>query len=276
VISAAQASPARSAAPQYTGAQPIESCRSARRLAAMTWCDVRDALARGRDRVVVPFGACEQHGTHLPLETDTRLGDGLGPLLAERIDALCAPTVPIGCSEEHMSRAGTLSLQPETLALIVHDLVSSLARHGFRTVVLLPTHAGNAGPLAHIARSLKPPAGIRIAAVTDMRALAAALDRAGSGTAPAEGIAHTGEIETSLLLTLAPQAVCARGPERLEAQNAAGRVYLAAFLAECVKQLAAQGVTPSPRGSLFTQRVSSESNFGSSRCGSLESSARGL
>jgi creatinine amidohydrolase len=229
VINAAQASPAQSAAPQYAGAQTIESCRSARRLAAMTWCDVRDALARGHDRVVVPFGACEQHGGHLPLETDTLLGDGLGLLLAERIDALCAPTLPIGCSEEHMSRAGTLSLQPETLALIVHDLVSSLARHGFRTVVLLPTHAGNAGPLAHAARSLKPPVGVRIAAVTDMRALAAALDRAGSGAASSEGIAHGGEIETSLVLTLAPHVVCARTTKRLEAQTAAGRVYLGAF-----------------------------------------------
>ena len=243
MINPAQALPAPSAAPQYAGAQTIGSWRSARPLAAMTWCDVRDALARGRDRVVVPFGACEQHGAHLPL--DTLLGDGLGPLLAERIDALCAPTLPIGCSEEHMSRAGTLSLQPETLALIVHDLVSSLARHGFRAVVLLSTHAGNAGPLAHAARSLKPPVGVRIVAVTDMRALAAALDRAGIGAAPAEGIAHAGEIETSLLLTLAPPVVCTRGPEQLEAQTAAGRVYLAAFLAECVKQLEAQGVTPS-------------------------------
>jgi creatinine amidohydrolase len=210
----------------------------------MTWCHVRDARARGCDRVVLPFGACEQHGGHLPLETDTLLGDGLGPLLAERIDALCAPTLPIGCSEEHMRRAGTVSLQPETLALIVRDLVGSLARHGFRTIVLLPTHAGNAAPLAHAARSLEPRAGVRIAAVSDMHALAAALHRAVSGAAATQAITHAGEIETSLLLALAPAAVRSLEPERLEAQDAAGRIYRAAFLAECIKQLQAQGVIP--------------------------------
>jgi creatinine amidohydrolase len=213
----------------------------------MTWRDVRDALARGCDRVIVPFGACEQHGSNLPLETDTLLGDGLGPLLAGQIDALCAPTVPIGCSEHHMSRAGTLSLRPETVALIVRDVVRSLVRHGFRTVVLLPTHAGNAAPLAHAAREFEPPPGVRIVAVADMGALAGALHRVGtgSGSAPGDAIAHAGEIETSLLLALAPAAAVRVGARRrLEADEAAGHAYVAAFLAECVKQLETQGVPP--------------------------------
>lgn len=242
-----------------------------RRLGAMTWRDVRAALDRGRDRVVVPFGAVEQHDCHLPLETDALLGDRLGPLLATRLDALCAPTVPIGCSEHHMGRAGTLSLRPETLRLIVRDVVESLARHGFRTIVLLPTHAGNASPLAHAARLLRPPSGVRIVAAADMHALARALYAAsdGRGLPLAEAIAHAGEIETSLVLALAPAALRARSDqggngrdetarslERVEtvsqsgssdagrATEAAGRSYVAAFLAECVRQLEAQGVAP--------------------------------
>jgi creatinine amidohydrolase len=146
-----------------------------RRLGAMTWRDVRAALDRGCDRVVVPFGAVEQHGSHLPLETDALLGERLGPLLAERLDALCAPTVPIGCSDYHMDRAGTLSLRPETLHLVVRDLVDSLARHGFRTIVLLPTHGGNFAPLAQAARMLEPPSGVRIVAIGDIDALGRAL-----------------------------------------------------------------------------------------------------
>jgi creatinine amidohydrolase len=242
-----------------------------RRLAAMTWHDVRDALDHGRDRVVVPFGAVEQHGAHLPLETDALLGDCLGPLLADRLDALCAPTVRIGCSEDHMGRAGTLSLRPMTLKLIVCDLVDSLARHGFRTIVLLPTHAGNAAPLAHAACTLEPPSGVRIVAVADMRALARALQAASTrcGSAVAATVTHAGEIETSLMLAIAPAAVrtpCDRGnasddrgrsSERLRtaslpssaaagdvrrATEAAGRSYIAAFLMECVRQLEVQGV----------------------------------
>jgi creatinine amidohydrolase len=244
-----------------------------RRLAAMTWHDVRDALDHGRDRVVVPFGAVEQHGAHLPLETDALLGDCLGPLLADRLDALCAPTVRIGCSEHHMGRAGTLSLRPTTLKLIVDDLVESLARHGFRTIVLLPTHAGNAAPLAHAARILEPPSGVRIVAVADMRALARALQAASTscGSAVAAAVTHAGEIETSLMLAIAPAAVRTprdggdatedRGPsseglrtaslprsaaaeDLRRATEAAGRSYVAAFLMECMRQLEVQGVRP--------------------------------
>lgn len=259
---------ARRFRPDDIGEGAVSPRRTERRLGAMTWREVRDAVDDGRERVVVPFGAVEQHGSHLPLETDTLLGDRLGPLLAERLDAVWAPTVPIGCSEHHMGRAGTLSLRPETLRLIVRDLVDSLARHGFRTIVLLPTHAGNAAPLAHAARVVEPPSGVRVVAVADMDALAAALHAASNarGLALADAIAHAGEIETSLMLALAPAAVRTPpsdgGDERewsgarpgtpslrwsgdvRGAMEAAGRSYVAAFLAECVRQLEAQGVAP--------------------------------
>jgi creatinine amidohydrolase len=231
----------------------------------MTWLDVRRALDGGCDRAVVPFGAVEQHESHLPLETDALLGDCLGLLLAERLDALCAPTVSIGCSEHHMGRAGTLSLRPETLRLIVRDVVDSLARHGFRTIVLLPTHAGNAAPLADAARVLEPPSGVRLVAVTDMESLARALYTAHkpSGLALRDAIAHAGEIETSLVAAVAPAAVLVTsqlvndrsldGAPRPARQSAVasgdvdrireeGRSYVAAFLAECVKQIEMQGV----------------------------------
>ena len=236
----------------------------------MTSPELADALRRGRDRVVVPFGAVEQHGSHLALETDALLGDHLGALLAERIDALCAPTVRIGCSEHHMAGAGTLSLQPATLRLIVRDLVASLARHGFRTIVLLPTHAGNVAPIARAARVLEPPSRVRVIAVADMHALAAALSAASPRSAAT--LAHAGEIETCLLLALAPTAVRAAADQAVEgddgregsmerphresspsrapaagtrtAMAAAGRRYVNAFLAECLRQLEAQGIRP--------------------------------
>jgi creatinine amidohydrolase len=265
-----RASRADDTSPDRKNARTVVPRRTERRLGPMTWRDVRAALDEGRDRVVVPVGAVEQHGSHLPLETDALLGDRLGPLLAERLDALCSPTVPIGCSEYHMGRAGTLSLRPTTLHLVVRDLVESLARHGFRTIVLLATHGGNAAPLAHAARTLEPPSGVRIVAVADIDALGRALYAAcsGRGLSFAEAFAHAGEIETSLVLALAPAAL--RAPSDQEgggdetewpleragtapppgsgdagrATEAAGRSYVAAFLAECLRQLNAQGVSP--------------------------------
>jgi creatinine amidohydrolase len=270
-MGATRAPRAHVTSPDRKNARTVATRRTQRRLGPMTWRDVRAALDEGHDRVVVPFGAVEQHGSHLPLETDALLGDRLGPLLAERLDALCAPTVPIGCSEYHMGRAGTLSLRPTTLHLVVRDLVESLAYHGFRTIVLLATHGGNAAPLAHAARMLEPPSGVRIVAVPDIDALGRALHAAsnGGGLPLEQAFAHAGEIETSLVLALAPDALRARsdeagggGDERerpLEqagtaspagsgdagrATEAAGRSYVAAFLAECLRQLEAQGITP--------------------------------
>src|SRR4051794_39032326 len=103
----------------------------------MSWPEGRAEQAAGRDTVVIAFGATEQHGPHMPLATDALLGDHLAGLVAERLEAFVAPTVRVGCSEHHLEFPGTLSISEETFAGVVGDLVRSLARGGFRRVVLL-------------------------------------------------------------------------------------------------------------------------------------------
>src|SRR5919198_1027310 len=137
----------------------------------LTWPEVRAELERGRDTVVIAFGATEQHGLHMPLATDALLGDRLGKLVAERLDAFVAPTVRIGCSEHHLDFPGTLSLEQETFQRVVVDHVRSLARAGFRRVVLLPTHGGNFAPLAGAVEQLGSLEGTRVSALTDITAL---------------------------------------------------------------------------------------------------------
>src|SRR4051794_40993994 len=114
----------------------------------LTWPEVKAELERGRDTVVIAFGATEQHGLHMPLATDALIGDHFARALAERLDAFVAPTVRVGCSSHHLDFPGTLSLEDQTFHGIVADLVRSLARAGFARVVLLPTHGGNFAPLA--------------------------------------------------------------------------------------------------------------------------------
>lgn len=207
-------------------------------LARMTWRDVDGALRGGCDRIVVPFGAVEQHEEHLPLDTDALLGDHLGPLLAQRLDALCAPTVRVGCSEQHMGRAGTLSIRPQTLRLLVHDLVASLTHHGFRTIVLLPTHAGNAAALVDAARTAERRSGVRVATVADLAALASALQAAKGNDDFDKSIVHAGEVETSLVMALDPGAVS----DAATGSATHGLAYVSAFVDECIRQLEEQGV----------------------------------
>jgi creatinine amidohydrolase/Fe(II)-dependent formamide hydrolase-like protein len=178
-------------------------------LYSLTWPEVRDEIEAGRDTIVVAFGAVEQHGHHLPLGTDSILGDRVGRAVAERLDAFHAPTMPIGCSSHHLAFPGTMSIEEETFAALVADLVRGWARHGFKRIVLLPTHGGNFGPLAMALEKLGPVDGVRVIGVSDLSFLFEATIGLGGelGISPAEGGLHGGEWETSMLLALEPELV---------------------------------------------------------------------
>jgi creatinine amidohydrolase len=175
----------------------------------MTWPEVKSEQENGRDTVVVAFGATEQHGPHLPLATDALIGDHLAQLVAERLNAFVAPTVRVGCSEHHLEFPGTLSISQDTFHRVVADIVRSLARGGFRRIVLLPTHGGNFAPLAAALAELGPVAGIEIRALTDLSALftIAQLGADEHGVPLGEGGLHAGEWETSMLMAIHPQLV---------------------------------------------------------------------
>src|SRR5947209_13320227 len=109
----------------------------------LTTAQLNELVARGVNTVVLPIGSIAQHGRHLPLGTDAMLGDELGRRVAQRLGAVLAPTVRVGCAAHHMAFAGTLTLAPDTLRAVAVDMGHSLARHGFRLIVLLPTHGGH-------------------------------------------------------------------------------------------------------------------------------------
>lgn len=215
-------------------------------LAEMTSAQARAELGRGRSTVVVPFGAVEQHGPHLPLDTDAVLVDRLGPLLAERRDALCAPTMRMGCSQHHLAFAGTLSLRPETLHMIVHDLVDSFARHGVRRVVLLATHGGNERPLQEAgAASQRDGVGVVVPSLRVAVGALLAIARA-RGVSAGEAGGHAGELETSLVLALAPDLVNRAAMTESGYTGPLDDAAAAVLFADGVGALAASGVFGDP------------------------------
>jgi len=175
----------------------------------LTWVEVKAEIENGRDTVIVPLGSTEQHGRHMPLGTDAVLGDEFGRALADRLDAFLAPTVRFGCSEHHLSFPGTISLNEETFQRVVLDVVASLTCHGFRSILLLPTHGGNFKPLADAYATLEPVDNVNVIAFTDLEGLVkAAFASSGSaGVTAAQSGAHSGEWETSLMLALRPEQV---------------------------------------------------------------------
>ena len=175
----------------------------------MTWAEVGAEINKGRDIVIVPLGATEQHGRHMPLGTDAVLGDEFGWGLAKRLDAFLAPTVRFGCSEHHLHFPGTISLSQETFQRIVTDVVKSLSHHGFNRIVLLPLHGGNFKPLAEAFAELEPVENVRVLAFTDLEGFIKAAFKSSHafGVNAAQSGAHSGEWETSLLLALRPEQV---------------------------------------------------------------------
>jgi creatinine amidohydrolase len=167
------------------------------------------ARAAGGAAVILPLAAIEQHGPHLPVMTDARIGTEIALRAARRAaaagrDALVAPTVAVGLSEHHMAFGGTLTLRPETFAAIIADLVDALARQGFRDILLSNSHGGNIRAMQAAAETLAARLPVTIVATSYAQEaaeeIAAVLEDQSS-------LMHAEEAETSMMLALEPGLV---------------------------------------------------------------------
>ncbi|HQX63080.1 MAG TPA: creatininase family protein [Thermomicrobiales bacterium] len=175
-----------------------------RKLEEMSWPQVRAAIDAGQRTLVAAAGSMEQHGPHLPMQTDTLLGSFLAEAVVERLPgALQGPTIPFGVSEHHMPFAGTITLDKELFKSVVRQYVASLASHGFETIVIVPSHGGNFAPLNELlAETGGVVNGARFLAYTDLNEFIRPMFEvaAKDGVTAAEAGAHAGEAETSMVL----------------------------------------------------------------------------
>jgi creatinine amidohydrolase len=156
-------------------------------LSVPTWTELS---AAGDWLLVVPVGSFEQHGPHLPLDTDTRIADALVHAVAGFPFVLAAPALPYGASGEHAGFAGTLSIGTEVLADVLVELVRS-ARETCAGVVLVCAHGGNAEAIRAAERRASSEG-----------------DRLFVWSARIDGAdAHAGRTETSLMMAIAPDSV---------------------------------------------------------------------
>jgi creatinine amidohydrolase len=159
---------------------------------------------------VLPLGATEQHGPHLPLGVDTTLADGIVaaalPLLAAELPVLFLPTQQIGLSPEHASFPGTLTLSAETLVRLWREIGAGVARAGVRKLVLFNAHGGHVGAMDIVARELRAAHGLIVYSVSWFNLPLGDAAAQFSADEHRFGV-HAGEIETSMMLALAPAHV---------------------------------------------------------------------
>ncbi len=112
----------------------------------IAWPEVEEYL-RKDDRLLIVIGSCEQHGRHLPFTVDVMVPWEIATRAAKKTGVLIAPPITYGMSLHHMAFPGTLSLRPETLVLLLKDVVLCAYRAGFRRITIVNGHGGNRASL---------------------------------------------------------------------------------------------------------------------------------
>jgi creatinine amidohydrolase len=155
--------------------------------------------ADGRTAAIVPTGAVEQHGPHLPLNTDAMIAEAVSREVAARTGGTTTDPLAYGCSWHHTGFRGTVSLRTGTFVAVVSDVCRSLSGQGF-IPVLLNGHHGNKAPL-RVALTELAEAGVRAYALSYFDRLADVFPDSRSS------VGHACAMETSFVMHLRPDLV---------------------------------------------------------------------
>ncbi len=172
----------------------------------MSWLEIQEAIEQGYDTVLILLGSIEQHGPHLPINTDELISEELGVRTAEKLDkALVAPIIRPGCSKHHMEFSGTVSISYKTLKNLVLDHCLAYEKHGFKNIVLIPYHGGNFDPLEEFEPELRYKLkDSKLAVIADIEKSMELMNEGmkDAGIDFEEPIIHSGASETSIMLAI--------------------------------------------------------------------------
>jgi creatinine amidohydrolase len=178
-------------------------------LAAMTWEEARDVAGPG-SAAILPVGAIEAHGPHLPLETDAIIAQamarsGAARLAARGLRVVVLPPLTYTAAAFAQGFAGTLSLRPETVTATVLDIASNLTRHGFGVLAIANAHLdpGHLASLDAAVNAIRRDLGLAVACPN----LAAKPWALRLGDEFKSGACHAGQFETSIVLAERPDLV---------------------------------------------------------------------
>lgn len=173
----------------------------------LTWEETVQA-ARERKVVLVPVGAIEQHGPHLPVDVDNRLVVALCEEAARRNPDLlaCAMHIPYGYNAHNMAFAGTVTIRQQVFVDYCYDVCASYAHHGFQSILLINAHGSNQHLCEAVARQVSMQTPGRCGTLSWWNLVPDIIQELRESEYPG-GVGHACEMETSLYLHLASDDV---------------------------------------------------------------------
>jgi creatinine amidohydrolase len=122
-----------------------------RHIEKLTYVEVGKLIEKGMDTMVLPIGTVEAHGPHLPLATDVLIPCSIAERLAEAIDSLIAPPIYYGVTRSLLAYSGSLAVPSDVFKQYVKGVLMSLAKHGFKKVIVINGHGGHINELKEVA-----------------------------------------------------------------------------------------------------------------------------
>lgn len=180
----------------------------AKMLEAMSWTEFKRNSEQIKT-VIIPWGAVEAHGAHLPLSTDTILAYNIGKKIADKLGVFLLPPIPVGYSFHAANFPGTISFSPETIQNMAFEIAESLRKHGIQNIIFLSGHGGNVEPLEIIAEEIKEKLKINVVVLFLYYTGDSLIEKFKQITTSesVSDIFHAEELETSLMLAVAPDLV---------------------------------------------------------------------
>ena len=173
------------------------------RIKYLSWVEF-DKRRKETSLVILPSGAIEVYGPHLPLGSDILVAQKISELVAERVNAIVGPCVEIGDSGALSSFPGTLVMNPDNLKAAYRDICMSFIKWGFKSILFLNTHLGNIAPLNQLGEELQTNQGIKCGTVAWWQFLPSVSEGILETKAPH---GHASEAGTSVLSYLFPEYV---------------------------------------------------------------------
>ncbi|WRS27426.1 creatininase family protein [Oscillospiraceae bacterium MB08-C2-2] len=164
-----------------------------------------DEIEKMGEMALIPVGSLEQHGHHLPINTDVVITQAYGDMLGERLGAFVLPCLPISTNREHMGKKGSVWMKPDTFYTMLGDIIMSLSEQGFKKIVVVQGHGGV---------FVIPPLIRQLNATLNPEVQVCKLELFNffeayrkEGILESPHIMHADELETSVMLHLVPQYV---------------------------------------------------------------------